>query len=119
MSRKKFGIGGLIAVGIAAAAAGAVAAYLRNEEIKKVAEEVAAKFRAAQDGEFDDDFEPACENDESCFDDDLDDGMPEVILAAEAEDKQAEPDEAAGSDEANEEEPADAESDGAEEPAQE
>ena len=84
MSRKKFGLGGLLAVGAVAAAAGAVVAYLRNEEIKRVTEEVIAKFKAAQEDDFDDDdFEPVCEKPESCFDDDLDDGMPEVILAAE------------------------------------
>ena len=104
MSRKKFGLGGLLAVGAVAAAAGAVVAYLRNEEIKKVTEEVIAKFKAAQENDFDDDdFEPVCEKPESCFDDDLDDGMPEVILAAEEPEKAEAPEEPAGEPETAEE----------------
>ena len=90
MSRKKFGLGGLLAVGAVAAAAGAVVAYLRSEEIRKVTEEVIAKFKAAHEDDFDDDiFEPACAKTDSCFDDDLDDGMPEVVLAGEPEQSEA------------------------------
>lgn len=46
MAEKKFGIGSAFAIGaIAAVAAGAVASYLKREELKILAEEVAAKLK--------------------------------------------------------------------------
>lgn len=92
MSKKKIGLGGLLAVGAAAAAAGAVIAYLRNEEIKKVTQEVLSKFKAEPEIEFEEEAEAVevCENPECCFESDLDDGMPEVILeAGESEEPEA------------------------------
>ena len=63
MADKKFGIGSAFALGaIAAVAAGAVAGYLKREQLKTLAEEVAAKLKKNDDV----DAEYCCCEDECC-----------------------------------------------------
>ena len=49
MSEKRFGLGKILFIGAAAAAIGGVISYLNREEIKRLAEDISAKMKTAED----------------------------------------------------------------------
>ena len=49
MSEKRFGLGKILFIGAAAAAIGGVISYLNREEIKRLAEDISAKMKTAEE----------------------------------------------------------------------